>query len=160
MTRLFAARQIGFTLIELLAVIVVLSMAAAVGVGALGRTSLAHQRVIAIATLQEMLERTRLLADGRGGAVLQLGPTLVARPVDPGAQPDEIIRTLPRGWSARLTSAVIATGDAGSIRFGPDGSCGDIEITLSAEKAAPLTARVLGLTGQLVPVTDEPLGAR
>ncbi|MCA9280846.1 MAG: type II secretion system protein [Phycisphaeraceae bacterium] len=160
MTRLTGARQIGFTLIELLAVLVVLSMAAALGVGALGRTTIAHQRVMANATLQEMLERTRQLADGRGGAILELGPRLVARPVDPGAQPDGIIRTLPRGWSARLELTAIATDDAGSIRFAPDGSCGDFEITLSAEEIPPITLRVLGLTGQVIPATYELRGSR
>ncbi len=150
----------GFTLIELLAVLLVLAGAATLSVGALGRTSGAHAERLAVSVVTGALERTRLLAEGRGGAELRLGPTLVATPRDSGLEPARIGFTLPRGWSAGLTDATDQDATPSVIRFDADGACADVEIMLKGPHERIRTLRVLGLSGQVINVPPTGEGSR
>lgn len=146
----------GFTLIELLAVLIVLAGAATLSVGALGRTYGAHAERLAVSTVTGALERTRLLAEGRGGAELHLGPTLVAAPRDTGIEPARIRFTLPRGWSAGLADSIDQDATPSVIRFDADGACGDVDIVVHGPHEQTRTLRVLGLSGQVIELTTAP----
>lgn len=155
-------RERAFTLFELLAVLVVLSAAAALAIGALGRASDAHRRRLAVETLHQALERARLLADGRGGATLTLGPTLIARPNSSpaGLRYIEFARPLPHGWSSELRRNTVGQDQLDVIPFGPDGTCADHEIGLTSTNSESILIRLLGLTGVAIELTGRPGGVR
>lgn len=138
----------AFTLIELAAVLAILALAATLSIGAIGGTRGAHARHQAAGAVRDALERTRLLADGRGGAVLTLGGELSARPIDPGVRPDRIRLDLPQGWTVALADQE----QGGVVDFDADGSCADVVIELRGPDGRTQRLRLLGLSGQIIEV--------
>lgn len=135
----------GFTLTELLAVVVVLSLAAALALGSVGGLSQTHQRRAAIASVRDGLERVRLLAERFGSAELTHEDELAGRSGDLGVR----VR-LPRSWTAalldregrRIEEAMVLVDHAGRSR--------DFVVHLAGPRGASARLSVLGLSGQVI----------
>jgi type II secretory pathway pseudopilin PulG len=136
------------TLLEIVAALVILALAAAATMGAASTLGRGHQQLAAIAAVESMIGRARLIAVNAGGAWIELGAAVVVEPADESMP--HAVGALPRGWSARLVPEPGGGPAEDGLELDAWGRSADAVIELSGPRGAAVRLRLLGLSGQIL----------
>jgi prepilin-type N-terminal cleavage/methylation domain-containing protein len=152
-----SSHRCGLTLAELLAVLFILTIAASVGVAAVGGLRGTHSARATEHSIRAGLERVRLLAERSGGCILAIDAGgLTARPdrslttaPDRSLAADLAIAIpLPSGWQILDPARTGPQLDGRTIRFDAAGRSQDFALHLGSTRGDRLSLFILGIGGQ------------